>query len=333
MLTYVAAAFLYTKRDNAANEELNKSKGVLLKKGMTLYSIILAAYLGLIFVFMITFQSGSQWGSVILISVLGLNLIVPVINFSLLAGGDVKLGSVLDLPSETDLFLFNNKGKDRSYSAVKNKQEFWLVFLTFMIIIGISRMMDENAVLISLHNSDKEGNSRRTFQIVEMIGAFTTAMFLQFFRIHISPYALLLAFSFFLICSQLLMFFISVSSIILYIAVLMVSFLSGGTFTLMGVIAHEDYGVQHCSKILGLYMTGAAIGIFIFDILVFDQMYEMFASETDFKYQNTYGKWNKYIFLVSLLSSGAAFIMSLGAFLQTRKGDGNKDKVSNFINI
>jgi hypothetical protein len=62
-------------------------------------------------------------------------------------------------------------------------------------------------------------------------------------------------------------------------------------------------------------------------------MYYHFATESNVKYQSTYGKWNKYIFLTSVLSASMAFIMSIGAYLQTRKKDGGEDKIKNFVNI
>jgi len=66
------------------------------------------------------------------------------------------------------------------------------------------------------------------------------------------------------------MFFISFSSLALYISIILVAFISGGSFTVIGVISHEDYGLRYIMKILGFFMTGAAIGILIFDELVFD---------------------------------------------------------------
>lgn len=80
------------------------------------------------------------------------------------------------------------------------------------------------------------------------------------------------------------MFFISLSTVALYLAVVIVGFVSGGTFTLMGIIAHEDYGPKYIARILGIFMTGAAVGILIFDVIVFDLIYAAFASQSD--YQN-----------------------------------------------
>ncbi len=126
------------------------------------------------------------------------------------------------------------------------------------------------------------------------------------------------------------MFFVSLSSLALTLAIIIVGFVSGGTFCLVGIITHEDYGTRNVSKILGYLMTGAAIGILIFDELIFDQMYHAFTSNTDQK--QAYGRWNRYIFIVAVFSSTCALMMSSGAYIYTRRYDGNKDKVSEFIN-
>jgi len=51
-------------------------------------------------------------------------------------------------------------------------------------------------------------------------------------------------------------------------------------------------------------------------------MYYFFASEDNNANMKSYGKWNKYIFVVTVLSSVMAFIMSLGAYLKARVRDG-----------
>jgi MFS family permease len=107
----------------------------------------------------------------------------------------------------------------------------------------------------------------------------------------------------------------------LYLSVIIVAFSEGGLFVLAGIIAHEDYGSKKYTKILGIFMTGAAVGILIFEKLVFDYLYNMMATYEDNQNYASYGKWNKYIFMVTVLSSFLAFIMSLGAFLRTRKND------------
>lgn len=167
------------------------------------------------------------------------------------------------------------------------------------------------------------------------MGCFSTGMFLSFFRLYCSPYSLFLVLSFFLAASQVLMFFISLSSLAMYLALGICGFVQGGSFTLIAVISHEDYGSKHVSKILGFLLTGGALGIFIFDELVFDQVYGMFASSSDTQSSSlkSYGKWNMYIFIIALLSSFVCFIMCLGNYLTQRNKDSKKDKVAQFVNF
>lgn len=61
------------------------------------------------------------------------------------------------------------------------------------------------------------------------------------------------------------MFFVNLSSAVVFFSVLIVAFLSGSSFVLAGQIAHEDYGEKHFGKILGIFMTGGAFGLLIFD--------------------------------------------------------------------
>jgi hypothetical protein len=113
------------------------------------------------------------------------------------------------------------------------------------------------------------------------MGSFSCGILLHLFRLYISPYSLFLVLSFLLAASQVLMFFISLSSLAMYISLGLCGFIQGGSFTLVAVISHEDYGSKHVSKILGFILTGGAIGILIFDEIVFDQVYSMFASTSD----------------------------------------------------
>jgi len=167
--------------------------------------------------------------------------------------------------------LLQKKGSSNvSLSSAKNKQEFWFVFLIFGITIGISRMIDENASLIALSNSDSTQKSKRFFQVTEVIGAFTTGVFISMFRYNFSPYVLLVLNSFLFVCAQVLMFFISMSGLAHFVATSLSAYVAGAIFVLVGVIAHEDYGTNNLHKILGFQMTGAAIGIFVFDFLIFD---------------------------------------------------------------
>lgn len=97
-----------------------------------------------------------------------------------------------------------------------------------------------------------------------MVGSFVTGIFLQIFRPYCSPYVLFAIFAFFFACSMVLMFFISVSSLAMYITMVVVGLVSGGSFVLVGVTTHESYGGKHVAKIIGFIWTGAAFGILLY---------------------------------------------------------------------
>jgi MFS family permease len=119
----------------------------------------------------------------------------------------------------------------------------------------------------------------------------------------------------------------------LFVAVVIAGFTTGGSFMVAGQIAIEDYGAKHFSKMLGIFFTAGGIGMLVFDEIMFQYMYLWFNIQDESQGRNYYGKWNKYIFLVTILSSGLAFALSIAAYVKTRKNDGNKDKIASFVNF
>ena len=89
---------------------------------------------------------------------MGFNILIPIIVISFLRSKNKHVGE----PSETDRFM-NNKGGNVTVGEAKNKREFWLALFTFSIIIGISRMIDDNATLIALHNQNMYATNHRAF--------------------------------------------------------------------------------------------------------------------------------------------------------------------------
>ena len=59
---------------------------------------------------------------------------------------------------------------------------------------------------------------------------------------------------------------------------IIVGFVSGGCFCLIGIIAQENYGTKRIAKVIGYLMTGAAVGIFVFEMVIFEILYSQFAS-------------------------------------------------------
>lgn len=121
-----------------------------MKRTVQLYALVQAAYLSIIFLLLITFQLDSYWGSRLLMITIAFNIFVPIISFSLL--GPDALKKALGLPGDSDKFMMK-KGKHVTFKQAREKQEFWLFLFAFSIVIGIAKMVDENATIIALKNT------------------------------------------------------------------------------------------------------------------------------------------------------------------------------------
>ena len=193
------------------------SKGLQLKRTVYMYTGVLAIFISMVFLLMISFQINSYWGSRVLLIILALNLIVPLLA---MASIDQKsVGKVYANPSATDKFL-SNRGKNCSFKDARKRNEFWLFAVSMAITVGISIMMDENGSQIALYNVQTVDANRRTYNLFKILGAFSTGVFLSLFRIYISPYALMMFNTFCLFISQLLMLFVQLSPLALFFAVL-----------------------------------------------------------------------------------------------------------------
>jgi hypothetical protein len=105
---------------------------------------------------MITFQFYSSFAATMLLVVILLNLVLPFVSVSLFSKKDSK--SIFTSPSEHDRFLLT-KGSNVSFKKARAKREFWLLFLSFMIIIGISRMVEDNASIIAYYSSSTSSSN------------------------------------------------------------------------------------------------------------------------------------------------------------------------------
>ena len=108
LLTYIVCAIVFTKKHKHKNEEKSLAKGVMLKRSVQLYTFVLAVFLGLTFMLMISFQLNTFWGSRVLIIVMAFNLIVPVIAISLISPNSLR--KQIGNPSETDRFMMKKGG-------------------------------------------------------------------------------------------------------------------------------------------------------------------------------------------------------------------------------
>jgi hypothetical protein len=130
--------------------------------------------------------------------IIALNIAVPIISFSLIGADALK--KAMGNPSETDKFM-SKKGKHCTFKQARQRREFWLFLIAFSIIIGIAKMMDENATIIALKSTSTADKNQRSFQVFEILGSFTTGVFLSMFRIHVSPYFIFMFYAFLVFAS------------------------------------------------------------------------------------------------------------------------------------
>lgn len=123
-----------------------------MKRTITLYAVVMTAYLTLIFLLLISYQLDSYWGSRVLLIVLCLNFLVPLLSLSMVS--QQSMNKLISTPGESDRFL-SSRGKNRSFKEAQKLSEFWLFLFSFSIIVGLSRMVDQNATIISLYNAER----------------------------------------------------------------------------------------------------------------------------------------------------------------------------------
>lgn len=185
LFIYILAAFICGKA-KAPDEDKLFAKGMILKKGITMYAAVQALYMAVCFLLLLSFNLGTQYGSIILLSVTALNLLIPIlIVVSMTSGGSSNMPS---MPGEQDALL-KGKGKNVALTEAFSQPHFWFLMVSVAVSNGISRMMDENANLIALKNADYSLRSRRNFQTFEVVGAFLTGAILAGARATLSPYA------------------------------------------------------------------------------------------------------------------------------------------------
>lgn len=320
-LIYVACAILFQKKAQKESSSKSLAKGMALKKTVSFYALVLCAFVVMTVLLLISYQSNSYWGSRVLVLILALNLFVPLIAISMV--DQKNLGSMFSKPGPTDQFL-SSRGKNCKFSDARKKPEFWLFLFSFAIIIAIADVNDDRASEIAYNVNQVERN-RRTFQVFELVGSFATGVFLAIFRIYVSPYGCMMFNAFLVVVSQILLLFFDVTNNVYFWSYLMIAFASGSSYVLAGQVAHEDYGDKHFGKILGVFLTGAAVALLIFEKFVFDYMYS---------YLKPANGWNstiKQITFVHIVAGVIAFLFALVGYIKTRKADGNKDKIAEFV--
>jgi hypothetical protein len=131
--------------------------------------------------------SGDMSGSVsaiVLSSLVFANSFVPIALIWLLDANRIK--SMVGEPSEIEKKL-SNKGQDHTFSEAAVRLDFWYMSITAMVVIGISRMFDENAEALGLHDEKKAQMIGEAYSVFEVAGAVVIGSILTFFRSKIRP--------------------------------------------------------------------------------------------------------------------------------------------------
>ena len=155
------------------------SKGIIYKKTNYGHLIILAVYNTVLVYGYLGGDMKGETSATILYSLVAANWLIPIIVIALM--DEERIKRIVGEPSEIEKKL-SNKGADKTYGEAASRIDFWYMSITSMVMIGTSRMFDENAETLSLHDPDKSELITDTFGVYEIIGATIMGSLLTFFR-------------------------------------------------------------------------------------------------------------------------------------------------------
>ena len=155
------------------------TKGLIYKKTNYFHIFILAVYSTFLLGAYFVGGARSSTSAIVMIILVFLNLFVPVALIFMLDPSRIK--DLVGEPSDIEKKL-SNKGEDLSFSDAAIRIDFWYLSIISMIVIGTSRMFDENCSALALHNEEKAEELENTYGIFEVLGATLSGMLLTFFR-------------------------------------------------------------------------------------------------------------------------------------------------------
>lgn len=160
------------------------TKGIIYKKTNYFHLVILIAYVVILMLGYFAGGLADTKAAIVLTLLVCANLFVPFALLFLLDPERIK--SMVGEPSEIEKAL-SNKGADLSFSEAAVRIDFWYMSFTAMVVIGASRMFDENAQDLGLHIDEKEEMIQETYGVFEVIGACVMGSLLTFFRSKLQP--------------------------------------------------------------------------------------------------------------------------------------------------
>jgi len=129
------------------------TKGIIYKKTNYGHLFILALYSLLLIGAYFVGGMGTSTNAILLSALVVANLLVPISLIWLLDASRIK--QLVGEPTDIEKKL-SNKGVDLSYSEAAVRLDFWYLSVCCMVAIGTSRMFDENAQILALHNEQRQ---------------------------------------------------------------------------------------------------------------------------------------------------------------------------------
>ena len=217
-------------------------------------------------------------------------------------------------PSDIEKKL-SNKGEDLTVSQAITRIDFIYLCICSLIVIGTSRLFDENAESLGLHDDEREDMIQDTYGVFEVIGAVTAGGILTLFRSKVRPSLMMV----FLIVigglGQLAMIWPDSFTIAdpMRVAVAAASFAEGGAMATLASFCHEEYGTENFGIFYGTMLSFGFAGLYAVDEIFFPSIFEWYATENaaGVHYFKSYGEWNEFLFTCLAVSYGVCAILAI----------------------
>ena len=272
------------------------SKGIVYKKINFGHLAILCTYTIILNVSYFAGGLNDKKSAMVLLGLVVANLLVPIALIFLSNPETIK--RVVGEPSEIEKKLAN-KGVDKDFSQAAIRIDFWYMSICAMNIIGISRVFDENAFDLGLHNEEQGELIEQTYGVFEVIGATVVGTILTLFRAKVRPSLCVIFVLLIGGLGQVAMVYPNSSPVDpMILAVASAAFAEGGILVSLASFCHEEYGTENFGILFGTMLTFGAAGLYAYDAIFFPNIFEWFAEENGVgvKHFKSYGKWNEMMF-------------------------------------
>lgn len=128
------------------------TKGIAYKKKNYGHLLVLAAYTALLVGINFSDALSDKTSALALVVLVLANLLVPILFLCLLSPERIR--SLIGEPSDIEKKLAG-KGDDLEFSQAAVRLDFWYMGVVSMIVIGASRLFDENAISLGMSNDKR----------------------------------------------------------------------------------------------------------------------------------------------------------------------------------